>query len=81
MARTADHPRAPRDAPPRVTAVYVRLTARGHADQEADLRRWAAGQEGPVAWYVDRDAAAFRPRLTPYGSTVEGGRTAGLSGR
>src|SRR4051794_1936435 len=60
---TGDRPR-PRGAPSRVTAIYVRLTAlrRDSADQGADLRRWADRDRGPVAWYVDRDAAPSRPR-------------------
>jgi DNA invertase Pin-like site-specific DNA recombinase len=37
-------------------AIYLRVSSRSQdtASQEPDLRRWAGGQDSPVAWYRDR---------------------------
>ncbi len=40
----------------KVTAIYVRVSSKQQdlRSQEPDLRRWAAGQDGEVAWHRDK---------------------------
>jgi DNA invertase Pin-like site-specific DNA recombinase len=63
-------------------AVYARISPRlrDTAAQEADLRRWAKDQAGPVKWYRDRSDGATldRPGLERLVQDVRAGKVASV---
>jgi len=59
-------------------AIYARVSARCQdmASQEPDLKRWAAGQVGPVVWYRDKFTGKTldRPGWSKLAKDIEAGR-------
>jgi DNA invertase Pin-like site-specific DNA recombinase len=63
-------------------AIYARVSSKSQdvASQEPDLKRWADGQDSPVAWYRDKftGKSMDRPGFNKLLSAVEAGKVSAV---
>src|SRR5690349_2909670 len=64
-------------------AIYLRVSGRAQEtkSQEPDLRRWAAGRDGPILWYRDKFTGKTmdRPGWSKLAKDIEAGKVRTLA--